>query len=92
MVAIEAPAGADGRFSLTLPKALPPGSHHIRALTAKAAADAAMTITAIAPLTEGPYRITPSDAAWRVDWITPGAGLQTTMLLAPPKADPKAAQ
>ena len=87
MVAIEAPAGADGRFSLTLPKALPPGPHHIRALTAKAAADAAVAITPIAPLTDGPYRITPSGAAWRVDWMTPGGGPQTTLLLAPPKAD-----
>jgi hypothetical protein len=91
MVAIEAPAGADGRFSLTLPKALPSGSHHIRALTAKASAAAAVTITPIAPLTEGPFRITRSGAAWRVDWMTPGAGLQTTLLLAP-KADSKADQ
>jgi hypothetical protein len=90
IVAIEAPAGADGRFSLTLPKALPPGPHRIRALTAKAAADAAVTITPVAPLTEGPYRITPSGAVWRVDWMTPGGGLQTTLLLAQTGADPKA--
>jgi hypothetical protein len=90
VVAIQAPVGADGRFSLTLPQGLPPGPHHIRALTAKGAAEAAVTITAIAPLTDGPYRIAPVGGGWRVDWMTPGVGLQTTLLLALPQADSKA--
>jgi hypothetical protein len=90
VVAIQAAAGADGRFSLILPKALPPGAHTIRALTAKAHADAAVTITAIAPLTDGPYRITPAGGGWRVDWMTPGVGRQTTLLLGAAQADSKA--
>jgi hypothetical protein len=80
-VAIEAPAAADGRFSLTLPKALPPGSHRIQALTAKGAAAVSIMVGPIAPLTEGPYRIKPVDGGWRVDWMTPGEGLQITLLL-----------
>jgi hypothetical protein len=85
-VAIEASAAADGRFSLTLPKALPPGPHHIQALTAKAAVAAAITVGPIAPLADGPYRITPAGGGWKVDWTTPGEGLQTTLLLASAEA------
>ncbi len=81
-VAIEAPVGPEGRFSLTLPKALPPGQHQIKAMTAKASADAAVTVGSIAPLTDGPYRIVPANGGWRIDWMTPGEGLQTTLLLA----------
>jgi hypothetical protein len=82
---IEAAASPDGRFGVTLPKALPPGPHHIEVVTARDSAAATITVGAIPPPTEGPYRMTPQNGGWRVDWITPGMGLQSTLLLSPPE-------
>jgi hypothetical protein len=33
------------------------------------------------PATAGPVRSTLSAGGWRIDWMTPGGGLQTTQLL-----------
>ncbi len=89
MVALDAAARPDGHFSLTLPKALPPGVHKLEALAGNAAAPVTISVGLIAPLTQGPYRISQAGGGWRVDWVTPGEGLQTTLLLAPPDAAPK---
>jgi hypothetical protein len=35
-----------------------------------------------APLVGGPYRATATPVGWRIDWITPGGGQQTTLLMA----------
>ncbi|MDB5460136.1 MAG: hypothetical protein JWO72_1877 [Caulobacteraceae bacterium] len=78
--AMQVAPAADGRFSMTLPKALPPGAHHIQALGAKAAAETDVMVGPIAPPADGPYRVTAAAGGWRVDWITPGGGPQTTLL------------
>jgi hypothetical protein len=78
--AMQAAPAADGRFTTTLPKALSPGQHEIQAMTAKAAVSARITVGPITPPADGPYRITATGDGWRVDWITPGGGPQTTLL------------
>jgi hypothetical protein len=81
-VAAEGAAGADGRFSLTLPKALPPGRHRLEAMTPQGAAEADVAVTPPAPPRNAPYQAQAEPFGWRVDWITPGGGAQTTLLLA----------
>jgi hypothetical protein len=79
-VAVEAAAGPDGRFSLTLPKPLAPGARRLQAVTPKAMAAVAITVTAPSPPKDGPYRVEPQGGGWRIDWVTPGGGPQTTLL------------
>jgi hypothetical protein len=85
-IALEAAASADGRFGLTLPKPLSPGLHRIEAVTAKGMAQTSVSVGAIPQPADGPYRAAPLGGGWRVDWITPGMGLQTTLLLALPES------
>lgn len=78
--AMQAAPGADGRFTITLPKALLPGQHEIQAATATAAVSTRIAVGPIVPPADGPYRITAVGDGWRIDWITPGGGLQATLL------------
>ena len=79
---IDGAAGPDGRFSLTLPKPLPPGRHQLQASTPQAMAETEVAITAPTPPRNAPYQAQALPSGWRVDWITPGGGAQTTLLLA----------
>jgi hypothetical protein len=79
---IEGAAGPDGRFSLTLPKPLAPGRHQLQALTPQATAEAAVVLTPPATPRGAPYQAQALPTGWRVDWITPGGGVQTTLFLA----------
>jgi hypothetical protein len=81
-VAMEARAGADGRFSLTLPGPLPAGAHRFEVATPKDATGAQIQIAAPEPPAGSPYQARPeAGGGWRIDWITPGGGPQTTLLL-----------
>jgi hypothetical protein len=80
--AIQGPAATDGRFSLALPKDLSPGPHRLEVVSGRETASTAIVIGPIAPPTDLPYRASPLDGGgWRLDWITPGQGLQATLLL-----------
>jgi hypothetical protein len=78
--AIEGAAGPDGRFSLALPKPLPPGRHKLETLTPQAMAEAEVAVTPPAPPKDAPYQAQVDPFGWRVDWVTPGGGAQTTLL------------
>lgn len=78
--AIEGAAGPDSRFSLPLPKPLPPGRHRIQALTSQASAETEAAVTPPTQPKDGPYEAQALDSGWRIDWITPGGGVQTTLL------------
>jgi hypothetical protein len=82
IAAIQASTPADGRFSLTLPKGLTPGPHRLQVTSGAQSTQATVLMGPITPPTELPYRIAALDrGGWRLDWITPGEGLQTTLLL-----------
>jgi hypothetical protein len=80
--AFDGAAGPDGRFSLTLPKAVPPGRHTLQVMTPQAKAEAEVTLTPPAPPKTGSYHAQAESWGWRLDWTTPGGGAQTTLLLA----------
>ncbi len=78
-----APVGPHGRFSLALDQPLAPGDHRLEAVEG-AASDAAQVVLApAAPLTGGPFRAQPVAGGWRIDWLTPGGGEQSTIVLDP---------
>ena len=78
--AAEGAAGRDGRFSLTLPKPLPPGRHQIQVMTPQATAQAVVALTPPVPPKDAPYQAQQDAFGWRIDWVTPGGGPQTTLL------------
>jgi hypothetical protein len=66
---------------LALNEPLRPGSHVLAATASKGAhADATLTVSPADPLAGGPFRATPAAGGWRVDWLTPGGGVQSTVL------------
>lgn len=79
--AADGAAGADGRFSLVLPKPVNPGQHRVQVQTPQAMAEASVQITAPEPAKDAPYRIEAEPSGWRIDWTTAGGGAQTTLLL-----------
>jgi hypothetical protein len=69
-----------GRFSVILATTLKPGDHEARVEAADQAASAKFTIEAPAPISGLPYRGERTPFGWRVDWLTPGGGEQTTLI------------
>jgi hypothetical protein len=76
----QASVDASGRFILALDKPLSPGVHAIVASAGGASAEVSLTISPPDPLTAGPFRAESTPAGWRVDWLTPGGGVQSTVL------------
>jgi hypothetical protein len=77
-----AATGPGGSFSLPLDEPLSFADHQLEIVEGARRAAAQPSLTPPEPLSAGPYRATLTPAAWRIDWITPGGGLQTTLLLA----------
>lgn len=71
----------EGRFFISLTDSLAPGPHDIQV-----AGDGGETAVSIVtsppqPLVTGPVRSERTPQGWRVDWMTPGGGVQTTLLI-----------
>ena len=74
-------ADADGRFVLALNEPLAAGAHAIEAADGAARVRAQATISPAPPLTAAPFRAAATPVGWRIDWRTPGGGVQTTLLI-----------
>jgi len=74
-------AGPDGLFSVALDEPLSFDDHQMAIVDGARRAEARPRLTAPQPLSGGPYRATEAPGGWRIDWMTPGGGLQTTLLL-----------
>jgi len=76
----EARVNDRGRFSISLTGSLKPGDHEVRvdcadqSVTAKFALDHPRTISGL------PYHGERTPTGWRIDWLTPGGGEQTTLI------------
>lgn len=79
--AIQGAAGADGRFSLTLPKPLARGQRRVQVLAPKESAQIDIDVAPPAPLGDGPFQATSDRFGWRLNWLTPGGAPQTTLLI-----------
>ncbi len=74
-------AGVDGRFTVALTGPLTLGEHRLSLLDGAQRVEVDAPLAEAAPLASGPYRARLTTAGWRIDWLTPGGGLQTTLLL-----------
>lgn len=77
----EGRADAADRFSIALPQPLGEGAHRIEAAGVRFTAVVAFERSAAAPLTGGPLQASLAPGGLRVDWLTPGGGVQTTLLI-----------
>jgi len=71
----------DGRFYISLTDALTPGVHDIQVAGEGGETAIAVAIAPAAPLVYGPVRADRMAEGWRIDWLTPGGGIQTTYLI-----------
>jgi hypothetical protein len=77
----QASVDADGRFTLPLTDPLTPGDHQLEATDTDHKVTATATLSPAPPLAHGPFRAAKSATGWRIDWLTPGGGVQTTLLI-----------
>lgn len=86
----ETHASPHSHFSLALSSALKPGDHRIQIQSGAASAQVHVTVGQAAQPAAGdlPYHGQRVDGGWRIDWLTPGGGPQTTLVLDPAGATP----
>ena len=85
----ETHASPQGHYAATIAGAIKAGAHQLEVQSGAAATQAAVTVDAPpSRITGMPYRAQRVANAWRVDWLTPGGGPQTTLVLDPPEATP----
>jgi hypothetical protein len=77
--AADARSDDGGRFSFTLPR-LSAGPHRLDVAGVKMQEALAFDAAAPTPLDQGPLRATMTPAGLRADWLTPGGGVQSTIL------------
>jgi hypothetical protein len=76
-----AQADSGGRFAASLARPLPNGPHTLAIVSAVGEAKARLDVGPAARPTTGPFAAAPApDGGWRIDWLTPGGGVQTTVL------------
>ncbi|MDP3660834.1 hypothetical protein [Phenylobacterium sp.] len=74
-------ADASGRLTLALTQPLRQGSHSFALTGDTGGRTVEVGVTPAAPLAGQPYRAINTPYGLRVDWITPGGGVQSTLLL-----------
>lgn len=77
----EGRADAAGRFSIALPQPLSAGPHRIEAAGVRFTAVVDFERSSAAPLESGPMQASLAAGGLRIDWLTPGGGVQTTLLI-----------
>jgi hypothetical protein len=73
-------AGADGLFSVPLDEPLTFADHRLSVVDGPRHAEIVADVSTAAAPTGSPYKAAATGSGWRIDWITPGGGLQTTLL------------
>lgn len=76
----EGRADPTGRFSMAPPQALARGSHRFEVVGDGFVLTAETAISPAAPLAAGPLHSQLTKQGLRVDWLTPGGGVQSTIL------------
>jgi hypothetical protein len=81
----EGRADTAGRYQVSLGGQNPvkPGGHHIQVFGEGYSLidQATVQVTPVAPLAQGPLRSQLTSDGLRVDWLTPGGGIQSTLLI-----------
>lgn len=74
-------ADSVGRYAVSLTQPLPPGPHQVDVFGDATENSVTVDARTAAPLASGPFRTTQTEAGLRIDWMTPGGGAQSTLLL-----------
>ncbi|MDO9248977.1 MAG: hypothetical protein Q7U11_21165 [Phenylobacterium sp.] len=74
-------SNATGAFAISLTQPLTPGAHTIKIYNDGAEDSATIDTSPAASLTDGPFRSSRTPAGLRVDWMTPGGGVQSTVII-----------
>lgn len=77
----EGRADAAGRYAVALPQTLAEGPHRVEASGTNFASIVAFDRVPAAALTAGPLRTGAAASGLRADWLTPGGGTQTTLIV-----------
>ena len=77
----EARADAQGRFSFALAARLKPGDHALVVQSPGGQASARFSVSRSGPISGLPFRGERQAGDWRVDWLTPAGGAQTTLIM-----------
>jgi hypothetical protein len=78
--AAEGRADAEGRYAIALNR-LTPGTHAIAIVGDGFSDTAEVAVASAPPLVAGPMHSQFTKGGLRVDWLTPGGGTQSTILL-----------
>ncbi|MET0336492.1 MAG: hypothetical protein ABW063_01895, partial [Caulobacter sp.] len=74
-------ADGQGRFSLPLSRPLEPGAYEIVAAGQGGEDATRLSIATVGPLQSGPFQGERAPRGWRIDWMTPAGGVQTTVVM-----------
>ncbi len=74
-------ADSTGRYAISLTQPLPPGPHQVDVFGDATENTVTVDATSAPPLADGPFRAVSVESGLRVDWMTPGGGAQSTLLL-----------
>jgi len=74
-------ADDSGHFFISLTGLLSTGNHDIQVAGEGGENAVSIATSPAAPLTYGPVRADRAPMGWRIDWMTPGGGVQTTLLI-----------
>lgn len=74
-----------GRYSFALSRLVGPGDHELE-ISGEGGEDVVAFAGARAEPFEGLFRAVRLQTAWRIDWMTPGGGIQSTLLFDKPAA------
>lgn len=74
-------ADADGRFAIALAQPLTQGDHQIDVSDGEHQVHTVAPVSPAPTLTTGPYRAERAPLGWRIDWMTPGGGMQSTIIV-----------
>ena len=77
----EARADPAGRYAIALSQAIARGAHTLEVAGDTFSNTAQVEVASAKPLAAGPLRSQLSKGGLRVDWLTPGGGVQSTVLL-----------
>ena len=74
------PTDPTGVFNASLSQPLSPGPHVLTMASPRTRASASFDAARTSSLAGAYYRASRVEAAWRIDWATPGGGVQSTIL------------
>lgn len=73
-------ADAAGRYTMDLDEPLQPGDHELTASSGSSQVMVDASLSQLPQLAQGPFAADRAEGAWRIVWVTPGGGVQTTLV------------